>query len=164
MDFKHIKNKLSKVVKSDSLRLRVISASVLLPLILILIISGGQLFAFSLGVIATIMAFEWEGMVRNKSFEPIEVYKWRLIGFIYIMLPIASLLYIRNTDHGLLYFIWMTFIVVATDTGAYFTGLTFNGPKLAPHISPKKNLVWLYWRYYMRDYHRDIFRLPLHWA
>lgn len=64
---------------------------------------------------------------------------FRWIGFPYIFLSCASMVWLRDLPgHGLATVLWVFAVVVATDTGAYFTGRTLGGPKLAPRISPKK--------------------------
>jgi phosphatidate cytidylyltransferase len=60
-------------------------------------------------------------------------------GLPYVVLGLASAGWLRNeTVGGLSATIWVVAAVVATDVGAYFTGRTLKGPKLAPHISPNK--------------------------
>jgi phosphatidate cytidylyltransferase len=60
-------------------------------------------------------------------------------GFVYLFVPIASGLWLRNfAPEGFLHFLLLVLILVATDTGAFFTGRAIGGPKLAPAISPNK--------------------------
>ncbi|WP_135077972.1 phosphatidate cytidylyltransferase [Terasakiella sp. SH-1] len=66
------------------------------------------------------------------------------IGAIYLALPLASFIFLRNTDGiGVQLVYWLALTVVATDTGGYGFGLTIGGPKLAPRISPKKTWAGL---------------------
>lgn len=131
--------KAKELSSSKSFITRLMSASVLLPTVLAFIVVGGYLYSWFLAVVAIILAAEWERMIRNLSHDHSVLMKWRGIGFLYITLPIASLLFIRFADDGLLLTLWMLAIVVASDVGAYFTGLIVGGPKLAPKISPKKS-------------------------
>lgn len=64
-------------------------------------------------------------------------------GFLYITVPSLFIIFLRGSGAGpdapgfsLLLAIIM--VVIAADTGAYFGGSYFKGPKLAPKISPKK--------------------------
>lgn len=60
-------------------------------------------------------------------------------GLVYLFVPIASGLWLRNhAPEGLLHFMLLVLILIATDTGAFFTGRAIGGPKLAPAISPNK--------------------------
>jgi len=59
-------------------------------------------------------------------------------GIYYVGLPVLALLYLRNQEQGLLLAFWALGLVWATDIGAYFTGRSLGGPKLAPAISPSK--------------------------
>ncbi|SCA55025.1 Phosphatidate cytidylyltransferase [Candidatus Terasakiella magnetica] len=66
------------------------------------------------------------------------------IGSLYLSLPIASFIFLRNTEEiGVQLVYWLALSVVATDTGGYGFGLTIGGPKLAPRISPKKTWAGL---------------------
>ncbi len=69
---------------------------------------------------------------------------WGGLGFAYAMLPCVALLYLRDVPHlGSFIVLWVIALVVATDTGAYFTGRIFGGPKLWPSVSPKKTWAGL---------------------
>ena len=64
---------------------------------------------------------------------------WLLLGFAYILLPCLILVWLRNMEsQGLQFIIWFFAVIWATDIGAYFSGKTIGGPKLAPSISPNK--------------------------
>ncbi len=60
------------------------------------------------------------------------------LGVIYCGLPVLALMVIRRQDDGILYTLWALSLVWACDIGAFFTGRTLGGPKLAPVISPNK--------------------------
>ena len=60
-------------------------------------------------------------------------------GILYIAAALLALLALRDTAPG--GFLWTMFlflVVWSTDIGAYVTGRTVGGPKLAPAISPAK--------------------------
>lgn len=59
-------------------------------------------------------------------------------GVLYCGLPVLALTLLRRQEAGLLYAFWSMALVWACDTGAYFTGRSIGGPKLAPSISPSK--------------------------
>lgn len=59
-------------------------------------------------------------------------------GIIYIGLPVLALLVLRAQPQGLLLTFWAMALVWACDSGAFFAGRTFGGPRLAPQISPNK--------------------------
>jgi phosphatidate cytidylyltransferase len=59
-------------------------------------------------------------------------------GAFYVGLPVFSLLAIRLHDDGLVLSLWSMAIVWACDSGAFFVGRQFGGPKLAPSVSPAK--------------------------
>ncbi len=60
------------------------------------------------------------------------------LGVLYCGLPVMALMIIRRQDEGILFTLWALSLVWACDIGAYFTGRTVGGPKLAPRISPNK--------------------------
>lgn len=63
-----------------------------------------------------------------------------LFGIIYVVFLISFVTLTRNMEKGYLY-IWLIFIGAwATDTFAYFTGVTIGKTKILPKISPKKSL------------------------
>lgn len=62
---------------------------------------------------------------------------WSGVGAAYLGLATVSMLWVYDRawwDTVL----WLALVVIATDTGAYFFGRRFGGPKLAPRISPSK--------------------------
>ena len=65
--------------------------------------------------------------------------RWVAGGQLYIAIPVIACVWLRaDEDVGRLAVLGLFAIVWATDTGAYFTGRTIGGPRLAPTISPGK--------------------------
>lgn len=61
------------------------------------------------------------------------------LGVLYAGLPVVALTWIRGADAaGFRAALLLVLVVVATDTGAYFTGRALGGPKLMPSVSPGK--------------------------
>ena len=117
---------------TDNTRKRIISSLVMIPIALFAIFSSQKLFIFLAIVIAVLMAFEWSEMshkMPNKK-------KWRLIGFLYISIPLYCAISIRILDNEILF--WMFAIIWATDIFAFFAGKSLGGAKIAPAISPHK--------------------------
>jgi len=117
---------------TDNTRKRIISSLVMIPIALFAIFSSQKLFIFLAIVIAVLMAFEWSEMshkMPNKK-------KWRLIGFLYISIPLYCAVSIRILDNEILF--WMFAIIWATDIFAFFAGKSLGGTKIAPAISPHK--------------------------
>lgn len=69
---------------------------------------------------------------------------WVSAGVIYIGLPCAALIWLRNapvTGRETIY--WVFGLVWASDIGAYALGRLIGGPKLAPRVSPGKTWAGL---------------------
>ncbi|GAB5488172.1 MAG: phosphatidate cytidylyltransferase [Parasphingorhabdus sp.] len=64
-------------------------------------------------------------------------------GIFYAGLPALAIVYLRETDNGILIVFWTLALVWATDIGAYFSGRAIGGPKLAPRYSPNKTWAGL---------------------
>ncbi|MGJ8564074.1 MAG: phosphatidate cytidylyltransferase [Alphaproteobacteria bacterium] len=68
---------------------------------------------------------------------------WAGFGFLYVAVPCALIVLLRGNESGFAAqgFLLVTFLIIvvgAADTGAYFGGSYFKGPKMAPKLSPKK--------------------------
>ena len=118
----------------EYLRTRFISAVVLIPIAIIIIYSTQLIFTFFAVAMAILMAFEWNTITRADA----DVNKWSLMGLVYIIVPVVSLIYIRSTPRGSDIILWLFLVVWATDIGGLLVGRTLGGPKLAPVISPNK--------------------------
>lgn len=73
---------------------------------------------------------------------------WQWLRFILapIVLGLAfeSLLYLHGHPHGSFWIIYLLLLVVATDTGAYFTGSFIGNNKLITKVSPNKTWEGLF--------------------
>lgn len=120
------------------LKLRVISASILLAVLLVAEIIGGVFFTALIMLAALLMIREWDALTEHDGLG------WKAAGLLYVALPCASLIWLRNEPDGLALSLFVFFIVCATDIGAFFAGRFAGGPKLAPRLSPNKTWAGLF--------------------
>lgn len=104
---------------------------------------GGTAFAVLVALAATAMYYEWAKMVRGWGL------KWHVGGFFYALIPALALLWVRERagdplgSAGFDLVLWAFIVTWSADIGAFFTGRSFGGPKLAPTISPNKTISGL---------------------
>ncbi|MFW5748441.1 MAG: phosphatidate cytidylyltransferase [Chloroflexota bacterium] len=88
-------------------------------------------------VIGVVIAATPTVLVRHAS-------PWRIIttlaGIVYVGLPAAFLIGMRQLDNGFLWLVVIVAITWGTDTFAYFGGRVWGRRKLAPRLSPNKTL------------------------
>ena len=115
---------------NNELQKRLLSAIILIPLSLFILIKGSYFFNFFLLVCLIIALYEWYLMSKNKFYN--------IPGFFLIILSFYSLYVLRHdTDIDLTIIILILIICISTDVGGYTFGKLFKGRKLTK-ISPNK--------------------------
>ena len=61
-------------------------------------------------------------------------------GIVYIPVFLSFLVFIRNSENGILWIIWIWLIIASSDTGAYYYGTFFGKKPLLPRVSPNKTV------------------------
>jgi len=129
----------------NELFVRTATGILLIAVALFAAVQGGNVLAFLVAGVATLMFYEWTRIA--KGWGPL----WYVGGFVYALLPALALLWIRertppdmpSNELGLGLLVWVFVVTWATDIGAYFAGRAIGGPKLAPTISPNKTIAGL---------------------
>jgi len=114
---------------NKELQKRIFSSIILIPVSIFFIIQGSFTFIFFLSLIFLITSFEWFKMTNNKDLI-------RIFGLFFLFFSFFSTVYLRQYI-GLNFFLFLIIVCIFTDTGGYFFGKTFKGPRLTK-ISPKK--------------------------
>ena len=115
---------------NNELQKRILSAIILIPLTLFIIIKGSYFFNFFIFICLIIALYEWYLMSKNKFYN--------VPGFFLIILSFYSLYILRHdTNIGLTIIILILIICISTDVGGYAFGKLLKGPKLTK-ISPNK--------------------------
>ena len=108
---------------------RIVSSLILIPLSFFFIIKGSFFFSFFLIIFFLLTSYEWYMMSKKK--------KYHLLGYLFLIFSFYSAFDLRNSfgDEGLIYFLFIIFICIATDIGGYVFGKIIKGPKII-RISP----------------------------
>lgn len=112
---------------------RIVSALLIAPVFLYVLIAGGYALTLWLIVAFFISLFEWYGLAKKRPLFLLVM----ACGFVYMALSYSSFFALREaySVNALLLFLGMIWF---SDIGAYFVGKTCGGPKLIQHISPNK--------------------------
>jgi len=131
-------NMANKILESNLFK-RVLTALMLIPIVIYVIIEGGILFDLFLGLIFIIATYEVIKIVANdKEISSLKKLIWIIPIIIYIGLSMIALRSIRLYDEGHFKIMVLFFSIWTFDSAAYFIGSWIGGPKLLLKISPKK--------------------------
>jgi phosphatidate cytidylyltransferase len=85
-----------------------------------------------IGLAASVAAIGFVGLTSSKL-------GWSIAGLTYAALPAWALVWIRSDPgFGAIAVLYLFAIAWTTDTASYAAGRLIGGPRLAPHISPRK--------------------------
>lgn len=123
----------------NNLLVRSVSAVLLIPIVLYIILSSLLLFYSSIVLIAVLMGVEWRGLVTRLQSK----LTWSLVALVYISSFVFALCWLRHQAVGQSLLIWLCVTTWMSDIGAFAFGKTIGGPKLVPKISPSKTWAGL---------------------
>lgn len=124
----------------STLQKRVLSAAIAGPVTLAIIILGGFPFLGFIAVGAAVSLYEFMQMERKDPHFLRNMPLW----VIYTLLCAYAFIQLRlEFPFGLFLVLALMLTVWACDIGAYFTGKTIGGPKMAPTLSPNKTWAGL---------------------
>ena len=130
---------LSPEPKKSDLGTRAASAVVMVAVAGTALWLGGWWWTVFVAAVALGVLWEWYGLVSKFAGGFRIKALWLVGGLIYIGLAAMLLAALRGeSESGLVVLLMIVVGVIGTDIGAYFTGRTFGGPKIAPSISPSK--------------------------
>ena len=117
------------MIKNEFIK-RVLSALIMAPFVLFIIIEGSILFNFFILICFIITAYEWLQMSKFNN--------QKIIGLFFIIISFYTIFKIRNDfNQDYFHILLIAIICVSTDTGGYIFGKLLKGPKLTK-LSPNK--------------------------
>jgi len=131
--------KAAPVPKKSDLGVRMLSAVVMLGVAGGALWLGGAWFSAFVVLIGLGLLWEYWGLVRRFETGTTNRLFWLAGGLFYICAACAGLMMMPGPMRLL-----AIVLVIAIDTGAYFSGRRFGGKKIAPGISPSKTWAGLY--------------------
>lgn len=100
-----------------------------------------QLYALQAGLVLAMLLFGLLFLWRFDDLQQVvQQLALLLFGFIYVPLLLGHLVLLRSLPLGREWIYLVLLIVMASDTGAYFSGITLGRHKLYPAISPNKSV------------------------
>jgi phosphatidate cytidylyltransferase len=129
--------------KSSDLKLRALSAAVMVAIAALAFVAGGAVFSVFVALVGLWTLWEWWDLATKITRNPLRRGLWLAFGLAYIGGATFLLIVMRNDRDTEVLVLGLIGIVIATDVGAYFAGRTIGGPKIAPSISPSKTWAGL---------------------
>lgn len=111
-------------------------SSFILIIIFLVSLAFRPLFSALMVFVALLMLAEWFEMTHTSRV-------YCLAGLIVIPVPISAMLLISHLDNSGQILLFYIATITLVDTAAMFGGKVFQGPKLAPQISPQKTVSGL---------------------
>jgi phosphatidate cytidylyltransferase len=127
--------------KKSDLGVRTLSAIVMVAVAGTALWLGGWVWTAFVALVALGVLWEWKSLVFAISPLMVGRLTWIAVGFIYV--GGAAFALNEERSFGLSWALTIILLVIAIDVGAYFSGRTFGGPKIAPRISPSKTWAGL---------------------
>lgn len=124
--------------KNADLGVRTVSAVVMLVVAGGALWLGGVVWTAFVCAVALGVLWEWTRLARAGTQHPGERAAFNFGGMLYVGIAAAMLLFLRNPAFSLAPLLTILLAVIGVDVGAYFTGRSLGGPKIAPSISPSK--------------------------
>jgi phosphatidate cytidylyltransferase len=103
-----------------------------------LVATTQMLFGISGAAVFVLMFFFAIAMRREPLSEGFPAASAAVFGFLYIVVPLAMLVQLRQQGSGAFLILYTLIVVWMGDTVAYYTGRAIGRHKLAPRISPGK--------------------------
>ena len=104
---------------------------------------GGFVWTGFVILIAGLVLWEWNRLVRGSDASPLGEVLWLFFGAIYVCGAALAMIQVRASLDALAVALIYILPIVAVDVGAYFAGRAFGGPKIAPTLSPSKTWAGL---------------------
>lgn len=130
--------------KRSDLGVRTASAIVMVAVAGTALWLGGPVWIAFVCAVAVGVLWEWVRLARAVTPGPAERAAWNFAGMLYVGIGAAMLLFLRNPGFTLAPLLTVLVTVIGVDVGAYFTGRSLGGPKIAPAISPSKTWSGLF--------------------
>lgn len=129
---------MSDVKAKSDLKVRTLSAIVMVAISGGALWTGGFIFQSFVGLIGLGLLWELWGLVAKLTKDLKARIVLMFAGLLYIGTACFTLMILRSPFFGITTALMIIGAVVATDVGAYFVGRNVGGPKIAPRISPSK--------------------------
>ncbi len=104
---------------------------------------GGWFWIGFVVLVAGLVLWEWNALVRGAGASPIAEIVWLFFGAMYVCGAALAMIQVRLSFDALGVAVGFLAPIVAVDVGAYFAGRAIGGPRIAPRLSPSKTWAGL---------------------